>query len=105
MITTGTESAPARSVTARSAASWLEKRPVTLAGPIVGGLIFGILPEVLREVASPEMQWVIYGLFMIAIVFFLPDGIVPALASWWRDRFGAGGGGAEPEPDTLEERA
>jgi branched-chain amino acid transport system permease protein len=86
----------------------------TLAGPIVGGLIFGILPEVLREVASPEVQWVLYGLIMIAIVFFLPDGIVPAVRSWWRDRFGAGGGGAEPEPgpgasaavaDTVEERA
>jgi branched-chain amino acid transport system permease protein len=86
----------------------------TLAGPIVGGLIFGILPEVLREVASPEVQWVLYGLIMIAIVFFLPDGIVPALTPWWRDRFGAGGGGAEPEPgpearravtDTMGERA
>ncbi len=78
----------------------------TLAGPIVGGLIFGILPEVLREVASPEMQWVIYGLFMIAIVFFLPDGIVPAVTSWWRGRFGSGGGGdAAPEPEPVEERA
>ncbi len=86
----------------------------TLAGPIVGGLIFGILPEVLRDVAGPEVQWVLYGLFMIAIVFFLPNGIVPALTSWWRDRFGAGGGGAEPEPgpdarravtDTMGERA
>jgi branched-chain amino acid transport system permease protein len=70
----------------------------TLAGPIVGGLIFGILPEVLRDVASPELQWVIYGGFMILIVFFLPDGIVPALASWWKDRFGT-------PPDALEEPA
>ena len=70
----------------------------TLAGPIVGGLIFGILPEILREFASPEMQWIIYGVFMIMIVFFLPNGIVPALSAWWNDRFGAtpsaGGPGA-----------
>ena len=68
----------------------------------------------LREVASPEMQWVLYGLFMIAIVFFLPDGIVPAVTSWWRERFGTSGGGAEPKPgpgasavlaDRVEERA
>jgi branched-chain amino acid transport system permease protein len=72
----------------------------TLAGPIVGGLIFGILPEVLREVASPEIQWVIYGVFMIVIVYFLPNGIVPALSSWWKGRSG-GGDGAEP----VEERA
>jgi branched-chain amino acid transport system permease protein len=58
----------------------------TLAGPIVGGLIFGTLPEVLREVARPEVQWIIYGGIMIAIIFFLPQGIVPALQSWWKGR-------------------
>jgi branched-chain amino acid transport system permease protein len=58
----------------------------TLAGPVVGGLIFGILPEVLRELARPEVQWIIYGVIMILIVFFLPKGIVPALQSWWKSR-------------------
>jgi branched-chain amino acid transport system permease protein len=56
----------------------------TLAGPVVGGIIFGILPEVLREFARPEVQWIIYGAIMILIIFFLPDGIVPALQSWWK---------------------
>ena len=51
----------------------------TLAGPVVGGLLFGFLPEVLREVARPEVQWIIYGAVMIVIVFFLPQGIVPAV--------------------------
>ena len=55
----------------------------TLAGPVVGGLIFGGLPEVLREVARPEVQWIIYGVIMIAIVFFLPQGIVPAITARW----------------------
>ncbi len=82
----------------------------TLAGPIVGGLIFGILPEVLREVASPEMQWVIYGVLMIVIVYFLPNGIVPALSSWWKGRSGGGGAGATAPgpgapPKIGEERA
>jgi branched-chain amino acid transport system permease protein len=58
----------------------------TLAGPIVGGLIFGTLPEALREVARPEVQWIIYGGIMIVIIFFLPQGIVPALQSWWKGR-------------------
>jgi branched-chain amino acid transport system permease protein len=58
----------------------------TLAGPIVGGLIFGTLPEALREVARPEVQWIIYGGIMIVILFFLPQGIVPALQSWWKGR-------------------
>jgi branched-chain amino acid transport system permease protein len=54
----------------------------TLAGPIVGGLIFGILPVFLRDVAEPETQWIIYGAIMILIVYFLPDGIVPAVRGW-----------------------
>lgn len=60
----------------------------TLLGPVVGGLIFGILPEALRGVAGPEVQWVIYGILMILIVYFLPQGIVPALTNWWRSREG-----------------
>jgi branched-chain amino acid transport system permease protein len=51
----------------------------TLAGPLVGGVIFGALPPLLREVAEPEVQWIIYGALMIAVVFFMPEGIVPAV--------------------------
>src|SRR6185436_16319341 len=58
----------------------------TLAGPLVGGLLFGMLPVVLRAFASPEAQWIIYGILMVLIVFFLPRGIVPALRDWWEHR-------------------
>lgn len=58
----------------------------TLWGPIVGGLLFGILPDFLRDLAAPEVQWVIYGVVMIVIVFFLPQGIVPAVNDWLRGR-------------------
>jgi branched-chain amino acid transport system permease protein len=52
----------------------------TLAGPIVGGVLFGIVPEVLRGMKIvPEVQWIVYGVLMIAIVYFLPEGIVPAI--------------------------
>lgn len=72
----------------------------SLAGPVVGGIIFGILPELLREVASPEVQWIIYGVFMIAIVFFLPKGIVPALTAWWADHFKSDGHGGKAVRDS-----
>jgi branched-chain amino acid transport system permease protein len=56
----------------------------TLAGPVVGGLIFGIVPEALRALAiEPEAQWIAFGALMIAIVFLLPQGIVPAVRDWW----------------------
>lgn len=59
----------------------------TLTGPIVGGVIFGLLPEILRAFAiKPEVQWVIYGVLMVLVVFFLPEGIVPALRNWWTSR-------------------
>jgi branched-chain amino acid transport system permease protein len=52
----------------------------TLAGPVVGGLIFGLLPEGLRALAMPpETQWIAYGVLMVLVVYFLPRGIVPAL--------------------------
>jgi branched-chain amino acid transport system permease protein len=54
----------------------------TLAGPIVGGLIFGFLPLILRPLAAPAVQWIIYGALMIVIVFVLPQGIVPAAQRW-----------------------
>jgi branched-chain amino acid transport system permease protein len=59
----------------------------TLAGPVIGGLIFGILPEVLRGFeVQPEVQWIVYGVLMILIVYFLPAGIIPALRAWWPGR-------------------
>jgi branched-chain amino acid transport system permease protein len=53
----------------------------TLAGPVVGGLFFGILPVVLRTLATPVEQWIIYGALMILIVYVLPRGIVPAVCA------------------------
>jgi len=65
----------------------------TLYGPIVGGLIFGILPVGLRVVAGPEVQWIIYGALMIAILLVLPEGIVPAI----QRRFGLSAGNESKE--------
>ena len=58
----------------------------TLAGPVVGGLIFGLLPVALRPVMAPEAQWIVYGGTLIAILFVMPRGIVPAIAEAVRRR-------------------
>ena len=57
----------------------------TLMGPIVGGLLFGLLPEGLRAAEiKPELQWIVYGVLMVLVVYFLPAGIVPALKKHFR---------------------
>lgn len=50
----------------------------SLAGPVVGGLIFGLLPVFLRPIMTPEAQWIAYGGVLIVILFVLPRGIVPS---------------------------
>jgi branched-chain amino acid transport system permease protein len=67
----------------------------TLAGPLVGGVIFGSVPEVLRGMEiQPEVQWIVYGILMILVVYFLPQGIVPAVERFIANWRGAGDGGA-----------
>jgi branched-chain amino acid transport system permease protein len=53
----------------------------TLAGPVVGAAIFTLLPEALRALASWQWQMLLYGILLIATLFFMPSGIVPALAA------------------------
>jgi branched-chain amino acid transport system permease protein len=52
----------------------------TLAGPVVGAVLFTALPEVLRAATSWQWQMLLYGLLLIGVLFFLPRGIVPSLA-------------------------
>ncbi len=54
----------------------------TLSGPLVGAVLFTVLPEALREVVAWQWQMVLYGVVLVALVFFLPRGIVPAVAGW-----------------------
>jgi branched-chain amino acid transport system permease protein len=70
----------------------------TLAGPIVGGLIFGFVPVAARSFAPPEVQWIVYGLLMILIIFVLPQGIVPAIER----RFAADGNRHLSDPARAE---
>jgi branched-chain amino acid transport system permease protein len=58
---------------------------------------------VARRYAAPEVQWILYGLFMILIVFILPQGIVPAIEKWLstrkdRDRAGIAEANAQDAP-------
>ncbi len=72
----------------------------SLAGPVVGGVIFGLLPVFLRPIMAPEAQWIAYGLVLIAILFVLPRGIVPSLAPKLAFAFRP----AKPKPVIVSER-
>lgn len=75
----------------------------TLAGPVVGGVIFGFVPEVLRAMAiKPEVQWIIYGILMILIVYFLPRGIVPAVQDYWSSRKTGNDDTAKSLPEAVQ---
>ena len=52
----------------------------TLAGPVLGAVLFTVLPEVLRAATSWQWQMLLYGILLIATLFFMPRGIVPTLA-------------------------
>lgn len=56
----------------------------TLAGPVLGGLIFGLLPVALRPVMAPEAQWIVYGAILILILFLMPRGMIPGLSRLWQ---------------------
>ena len=51
----------------------------TLTGPIVGAVLFTALPEVLREATSWQWQMLLYGILLVLVLFFMPQGIVPSL--------------------------
>ncbi len=48
----------------------------TLAGPLVGALLFTVLPEALREATSWQWQMLAYGVILVLLVRFLPLGII-----------------------------
>jgi branched-chain amino acid transport system permease protein len=58
----------------------------TLVGPLVGAVLFTVLPEALRAATSWQFQMLAYGVVLVLLVFLLPRGIVPAVAAAWRRR-------------------
>jgi ABC-type branched-subunit amino acid transport system ATPase component/ABC-type branched-subunit amino acid transport system permease subunit len=51
----------------------------TLAGPLVGATVLVLLPELLRQLA--DYRLILYGSLLLLSVYFLPRGVVGALAS------------------------
>jgi ABC-type branched-subunit amino acid transport system permease subunit len=56
----------------------------TLLAPVVGGLVFVIVDELL--VSAGQVRLVVYGLVTIALFLGFRRGVVPAVTSWWTKR-------------------
>jgi len=69
----------------------------TLIGPVLGGLVFGVLPEVLR--VAEQARNLLLGSILLVTIAFLPEGLVGlwARASSWRRA--PAEHGAETAPD------
>ena len=53
----------------------------TLAGPLVGAVLFTALPEALRAATSWQWQMLAYGVLLVLLVVFMPRGIVPHISA------------------------
>lgn len=56
----------------------------TFFGPLVGGVLLTLLPELLREV--DEFRQLVYGALLILIIMFFPNGIVGTIRARGWDR-------------------
>ena len=63
----------------------------TLTGPLLGGALTVLLPEVLR--VAEVYRLIAYGFILILVVIFLPRGLVPALTGLAARLFRGGRGG------------
>ncbi len=55
----------------------------TLTGPIVGAILIETAQELFKNWFHEAFQ-LIYGVLLVVVVLFLPEGIVGTLAAWWR---------------------
>ncbi|HEX7837667.1 MAG TPA: branched-chain amino acid ABC transporter permease [Kofleriaceae bacterium] len=55
----------------------------TLTGPIVGAVLLETSAELFKNVFQ-EAHLLIYGVLIVLVVLFLPEGIVGTAAAWWR---------------------
>jgi branched-chain amino acid transport system permease protein len=57
----------------------------TLIGPIIGSVLLETASELFKNVFH-EAHLLIYGVLIVLVVLFLPEGIVGAATAWWRRR-------------------
>jgi ABC-type branched-subunit amino acid transport system ATPase component/branched-subunit amino acid ABC-type transport system permease component len=75
----------------------------TIAGPVVGGLVLTLLPELLTRLA--DYRLILYGLLLLLSIYWLPRGVVGAVTSGRRPSVPASAMTDAPPTETKSERA
>lgn len=58
-------------------------------GPLIGAAFLAIINEVLSMFIKPEIARIIYGAMFMAVIIFMPDGVVAYARKWLVHRGGA----------------
>lgn len=53
--------------------------PASWAGPLIGAGFLSVINEILSLFIKPEIARIIYGSMFVAVIIFMPDGVVPYL--------------------------
>ncbi|VVE82388.1 ABC transporter [Pandoraea sputorum] len=56
----------------------------TIAGPLVGAVIVGLLPEFLASLEN--MRLLCFGVLLLVVLWGAPNGVIGVLGQWWRSR-------------------
>ena len=57
----------------------------TVAGPVMGAILLKVSSEIFRNVFK-QANLLIYGLLLITIILFMPDGLMGGIKKWMRAR-------------------
>ncbi|VVE35099.1 branched-chain amino acid ABC transporter ATP-binding protein/permease [Pandoraea nosoerga] len=56
----------------------------TIAGPLVGAVIVGLLPEFLASLEN--LRLLCFGVLLLAVLWGAPNGVVGVIGQWWKAR-------------------
>lgn len=74
-----------------------------LLGPLAGGVLVSFLPEVMS--LDPVESRIVYGICLIAVILFLPNGLIAGLAEIWQRVTRTAGASGGSVVDTAKEQA
>lgn len=59
----------------------------TIAGPLVGAVVVGLLPELLASLEN--LRLLCFGVLLLVVLWGAPNGVIGVLGMWWKSRRGA----------------